>query len=134
MVSPRSTLRRVYATPRGSHPCNVFVLLIDCGSSIVQKQSVSNAFQYVVLRPPAPSSSDDIPAARGKCRCKITHFILNLTPEKEKSSKKFGISEKIAYLCSVRNDYPGKFPERASRIRHYPFLKQAASFGVRFCF
>jgi len=30
--------------------------------------------------------------------------------------------------------YPGKFPERASRIRHYPFLKQAASFGVRFCF
>ena len=30
--------------------------------------------------------------------------------------------------------YPGKFPERASRIRHYPFLKQAASFGVRFCY
>jgi len=30
--------------------------------------------------------------------------------------------------------YPGKFPERASRIRHYPFLKQAASFRVRFCF
>ena len=28
--------------------------------------------------------------------------------------------------------YPGKFPERASRIRHYPFLKQAASFGCGF--
>ena len=29
-------------------------------------------------------------------------------------------------------DYPGKFPERASRIRHYPFFKQAASFGCGF--
>ena len=28
--------------------------------------------------------------------------------------------------------YPGKFPERASRIRHYPILKQAASFGCGF--
>jgi len=27
-----------------------------------QKQSVSNAFQYVVLRPTAPSASDDITA------------------------------------------------------------------------
>ena len=33
MVSPRSTLRRVYATPRGSHPCNVLVQRFDCGSS-----------------------------------------------------------------------------------------------------
>jgi hypothetical protein len=30
--------------------------------------------------------------------------------------------------------YPGKFPERASRIRHYPILKQTASFWVRFCY
>ena len=37
-----------------------------------------------------------------------------------------------SYLCSVRNDYPGKFPERASRIRHYPILKQAASLGCGF--
>ena len=42
--------------------CPVF----DCGSFEVQKQSVSNAFQYVVLRPVAPSPSDDIPAARGQ--------------------------------------------------------------------
>ena len=28
--------------------------------------------------------------------------------------------------------YPGKFPERASRIRHYPIFKQAASFGCGF--
>ena len=28
--------------------------------------------------------------------------------------------------------YPGKFPERASRIRHYPILKQAASLGCGF--
>ena len=29
--------------------------------------------------------------------------------------------------------YPGKFPERASRTRHYPIKKQTASLGVRFC-
>jgi hypothetical protein len=28
--------------------------------------------------------------------------------------------------------YSGKFPERASHIRHYPILKQAASFGCGF--
>jgi hypothetical protein len=28
--------------------------------------------------------------------------------------------------------YQGKFPERASRIRHNPILKQAASFGCGF--
>ena len=72
--------------------------------SNIQKQSVSNAFQYVVLRPVAPSPSDDITAAWGQMRCKITNFILNLAPEKEKSSKKFGISEKNAYLCKLKGN------------------------------
>ena len=66
MVSPRSTLRRVYTTPRG-----VTSALFSTAYSIVevsnsQKQSVSNAFQYVVLRPSAPSFSNDIAAALGR--------------------------------------------------------------------
>ena len=32
-------------------PQHCFRLLFDCGSSNIQKQSVSNAFQYVVLHP-----------------------------------------------------------------------------------
>ena len=65
MVSPRSTLRRVYTTPRGV-TSSMFLSSIRCGSSIVQKQSVSNAFQYVVLHPTAPSSSEDITATMGR--------------------------------------------------------------------
>ena len=66
MLDPRSTLRRVYTTPRGVTPAFVLVLCSIVVVSKVQKQSVSNAFQYVVLRPVAPSPSDDIPAARGQ--------------------------------------------------------------------
>jgi len=40
----------------------------------------------------------------GEWCTKITHFILNLAPEKEKSSKKFGISEKNAYLCKLKGN------------------------------
>jgi len=43
MVSPRSTLRRVYTTPRGVTPA-MFLSSFRCGSSNTQKQSVSNAF------------------------------------------------------------------------------------------
>ena len=51
---------------------------------------------------------------------------------------------KLGIICKYRDKfvslqrqdgyfgYPGKFPERASRIRHYPILKQAASFGCGF--
>ena len=46
--------------------CPVF----DCGSFEVQKQSVSNAFQYVVLRPSAQLSSESVAAASGRCSCK----------------------------------------------------------------
>jgi len=40
MISPRSTLRRVYATPRGSHPCNVLDYWFDSGSSIRPKTAL----------------------------------------------------------------------------------------------
>ena len=49
------------------------VLIVEVQND--QKQSVSNAFQYVVLRLVAPSSSDDIPAAWGRCDCKSTNKI-----------------------------------------------------------
>ena len=61
MVRPRSTLRRVYTTPRGVTPA-MFLSSFRCGSSNTQKQSVSNAFQYVVLHPAAQSSSENIAA------------------------------------------------------------------------
>ena len=49
-------------TPRGVTSAFVFNRIFDCGSFEDQKQSVSNAFQYVVLHPVAPSSSDNIAA------------------------------------------------------------------------
>ena len=42
--------------------------------------------------------------------CKSTNFICILAFKQEKSEKKFGILENSAYLCSVRNDYPGDIP------------------------
>ena len=61
--------------------------------SKVQKQSVSNAFQYVVLHPSAPSYSKDIIAATGRCKCKDTKKFVNkvsITKKSAKKSKKFG--------------------------------------------
>ena len=79
MVSPRSTLRRVYATPRGNYPCIVLVYYSICGSfETTKKLSVSNAFQYVVPHPSAPSSSDDITALRADSNCKDTNYFPSL--------------------------------------------------------
>ena len=44
MISPRSTLRRVYTTPRGVTPAFVLDRYPIVVVSKVQKQSVSNAF------------------------------------------------------------------------------------------
>ena len=41
-----------------------------------QKQSVSNAFQYVVLHPSAPSSSKDIAAATGRMQLQNYKFYM----------------------------------------------------------
>jgi hypothetical protein len=74
--------------PMESHlqcSCPVF----DCGSFEVQKQSVSNAFQYVVLRPLAPSSSDDITALRADSNCKSTKIKWEKVPNRSKSYKIF---------------------------------------------
>ena len=62
----------VYTTPRGVTPAFVFVCCSIVEVLNDQKQSVSNAFQYVVLRPAAPSSSDDITALRADSTCKDT--------------------------------------------------------------
>ena len=70
MVSPRSTLRRVYTTPRGVTPA-MFLSSFRCGSSNTQKQSVSNAFQYVVPCPSAQLFSKSITASRTKAFAKI---------------------------------------------------------------
>ena len=61
------TTESIYYTP-WSYLCNVFVCCSIVEVLNDQKQSVSNAFQYVVLCPVAPSPSDDIPAARGQMR------------------------------------------------------------------
>ena len=66
MISPRSTLRRVYTTPPWQSPLHCSCPVFDCGSFEVQKQSVSNAFQYVVLRPAAPHTSICILAHHGQ--------------------------------------------------------------------
>jgi hypothetical protein len=56
-------IRNPFAAQYTPREClSFFVSKSRCGSSITQKQSVSNAFQYVVLCPTAPSASDDITA------------------------------------------------------------------------
>lgn len=49
------TLRRVYTTPRDSHPCNVFVCCSIVEVLNDQKQSVSNAFP-ICSAPPCSSA------------------------------------------------------------------------------
>ena len=54
MVSPRSTLRRVYTTPRGSHSCNVSDSYSEVPKFRISKNKAQHdAFQYVVLHQPA---------------------------------------------------------------------------------
>ena len=73
-----------------------------------QKQSVSNAFQYVVLHPSAPSFSNDIDAAMSGCSCKSTKNMWNNSSLSEKickmSPKVWKIREKQLeklYLCTI---------------------------------
>jgi len=48
----------------------------------VQKQSVSNAFQYVVLRPTAPSASDDITAYGQIAAANLDKIFENISQKK----------------------------------------------------
>ena len=56
-------------------PLQCFCWQFDSGSSNTQKQSVSNAFQYVVLRLVAPSPSDDILAQRADAGAKLRNLL-----------------------------------------------------------
>ena len=47
-------------------PLQCFRLLFDCGSSNIQKQSVSNAFQYVAHRPRSSSLRQGIHSHQGQ--------------------------------------------------------------------
>jgi len=49
-----------------------------------QKQSVSNAFQYVVLHQAAPSSSKDITATIGRCEGKVSDYFAQNEIKREK--------------------------------------------------
>lgn len=65
---PQHTTESIYNTPwHYSFFC--FCLLFDCGSSIAQKQSVSNAFSYVVLCPSVTLFHQSI---LGRCKRKNT--------------------------------------------------------------
>lgn len=55
MVSPRSTLRRVYTTPRGVTPALSWLAISIVVVRRVQKQSVSNAFP-ICSAPPCSSA------------------------------------------------------------------------------
>ena len=64
------TTESIYYTP-WSYLFNVLDRYSIVVVSKVQKQCVSNAFQYVVLHPAAPSSSGDIPAIKQIAVAKI---------------------------------------------------------------
>jgi len=62
----------------------MFLISCRCGSSNIQKQSVSNAFQYVVLHLSAPSYSKDIVAeyADASAKIRIIFRVYNDLPQK----------------------------------------------------
>lgn len=95
------TLRSLIYTPRGSHPCICFWLQFDCGSSSIQKQSVSNAFQYVV------------PHLIGRMCMK--RIIPSKADSSYKSIKKFG---KNRFLGEKKCEQL-KFPSLLSRINEW---------------
>ena len=64
-VSSQHTTESDIHTP-WSYPCNVLVLCSIVVVSKVQKQSVSNAFQYVVLHPAAPPYDKGVIATMGR--------------------------------------------------------------------
>ena len=70
-MKPLSTLRRCWYTPRGVTPA-LFLISCRCGSSNIQKQSVSNAFQYVVHRPRGSSLLKEYHSQWGNSFCKST--------------------------------------------------------------
>ena len=72
MISPRHT-PAAYIHTRRRHLCICLWLGFEFPTfkSPKTKRTVS-LFQYVVLHPPTPSPSDDIPAAWGRCDCKST--------------------------------------------------------------
>ena len=72
MISPRHT-PAAYIHTRRRHLCICLWLGFEFPTfkSPKTKRTVS-LFQYVVLRPPAQYTSVYIPAATGRCRCKIT--------------------------------------------------------------
>ena len=127
MVSPRRTLRRVYTTPRGSHPCICLGLLIRFVEvSMDPKTKRDNAFQYVVLRPAARLFDKSFLACRADSICKSTNFMRNKKISLELFAN-IGIS---SYLCSVRNDYPVSFRVGARLDRHYSILQKGHFFIV----
>ena len=71
MQDPRSTLRRVYTTLRGATSVFALTTIQKFLSFEQPKTKRRNAFQYVVLHPSAPSSSDDITAKQADAAAKI---------------------------------------------------------------
>ena len=66
MVSPRSTLRRVYTTPRGSHPCNVLVLSSIVVVSKRPKTKRDNAFSICSAPPSGSAHLSEHPSHYGQ--------------------------------------------------------------------
>ena len=66
MVSPRSTLRRVYTTPRGSHPCNVLVLSSIVVVSKRPKTKRDNAFSICSAPPSGSAHLSEHPSDYGQ--------------------------------------------------------------------
>jgi len=58
-----------------------------------------------------------------QCICKSTKYFGIKCPQSKKSAKSLEDKRKMPFfvMSNIKFGYPGKFPERASRIRHYPF-------------
>ena len=89
MVSPRSTLRSLIYTPRGSHPCNVLVLNSIVVVSKRPKTKRDNAFQYVVPPPQGSTHLSVHPSQYGQIAiAKIQNLFQIITLSNKKLRKK----------------------------------------------
>ena len=115
--SSQHTTESIYYTP-WSYPCICFDLLIRLWKFRMSKTKRRNAFQYVVLRPSAPSSSKDIIAATsGKQGTKVQILFVILPPKEKKCEKVWKIREKYLSLQRQTGEFAERMTARLCRLQ-----------------
>ena len=104
MVSPRSTLRRVYTTPRGSHPCNVLVLSSIVVVSKRPKTKRDNAFSICSAPPSGSAHLSEHPSYYGQIAFAKVQRKMEIMKEKEEKNIQTLFFEYETIIYIVKKD------------------------------